>query len=39
MRTENGKPVSFKVNYKDLSKQKNLKQNIELKAGDTVIVP
>ena len=39
MRTENGKPVSFKFNYKDVSKGKNLKQNIELKPGDTIIVP
>jgi polysaccharide export outer membrane protein len=39
MRTENGKPVSFKFNYKDVMEGKNLKQNIELKPGDTVIVP
>ena len=26
-------------NYKDVAKGKNLKQNIELKPGDTVIVP
>jgi polysaccharide export outer membrane protein len=39
MRTENGKPVSFKFNYKDVSQGKNLKQNIELKPGDTIIVP
>jgi polysaccharide biosynthesis/export protein len=39
MRTENGKPVSFAFNYKDVTKRKNLKQNIELKPGDTVIVP
>jgi polysaccharide export outer membrane protein len=39
MRTENGKPVSFKFNYKDVSKGKNLKQNIELRPGDTIIVP
>ena len=39
MRTENGKPVRFPFNYKDVAKGKNLKQNIELKPGDTVIVP
>jgi polysaccharide export outer membrane protein len=39
MRTENGKPVSYQFNYKDVTKGKNLKQNIELKPGDTIIVP
>ena len=39
MRTEDGKQLSFKFNYKDVSAGKNLKQNIELKPGDTVIVP
>jgi polysaccharide export outer membrane protein len=39
MRTENGRQVSYRFNYKDVIKGKNLKQNIELKPGDTVIVP
>jgi len=39
MRTENGKPVAFSFNYKDVTKRKNMKQNIELKPGDTIIVP
>jgi polysaccharide biosynthesis/export protein len=39
MRTENGKPVRFAFNYKDVANGKNLRQNIELKPGDTVIVP
>ena len=39
MRTVNGKPVSYEFNYKDVSKRKNLGQNIELKPGDTIIVP
>src|SRR5687767_336047 len=39
MRTENGKPVSLQFNYKDVIAGKNLKQNIELKPGDTVVVP
>jgi polysaccharide export outer membrane protein len=39
LRTENGQPKVFKVNYADLSKGKNLAQNIVLKPGDTVVVP
>ena len=39
MRTENGKQISLKFNYKDVIAGKNLKQNIELKPGDTVVVP
>lgn len=39
MRTVNGKPMSYEFNYKDVAKRKNLGQNIELKPGDTIIVP
>lgn len=39
MRSENGKQVSYKFNYKDVMQGKNLKQNIELRSGDTIIVP
>ncbi len=39
LRNEGGKTVSFRFNYKDVSKGVNLKQNIELKNGDQVIVP
>lgn len=39
VRTEGGKTVSYRFNYKDVSKGKHLEQNIELKNGDTVIVP
>jgi polysaccharide export outer membrane protein len=39
MRTENGKTVSHKFNYKDVIQGKNLVQNIELKPGDTIIGP
>lgn len=39
MRTEGGKPTTFKFNYKDVSKGKALAQNIQLRPGDTVIVP
>jgi polysaccharide export outer membrane protein len=39
IRTENGEPVSYRFNYNEVVKRKNLKQNIELKPGDTVVVP
>ena len=39
MRTENGKPVAHKFNYKEVSQGKKLAQNVELQPGDTVIVP
>jgi polysaccharide export outer membrane protein len=39
MRTVNGQPTSFPFNYRDVSRRKNLQQNIELKPGDTIIVP
>jgi polysaccharide export outer membrane protein len=39
VRVENGKPVSFKFNYKEVIEGKKLAQNIELKPGDTIIVP
>jgi polysaccharide export outer membrane protein len=39
VRNENGRPVSYPFNYKDVVTRKNLRQNIELKPGDTVIVP
>ena len=39
LRTEDGKSVRFRLNYKDVSKGKNLSQNIDLKPGDTVVVP
>lgn len=38
-RKADGEPVSVRVNYDDLIKRRNLKQNIELKPGDTVLVP
>jgi len=34
-----GQPLSFRVNYKELTKRRNLAQNIELKPGDTIVVP
>jgi polysaccharide export outer membrane protein len=39
MRTENGRQVAYSFDYRDLLKRKNLRQNIELKPGDTVVVP
>jgi polysaccharide biosynthesis/export protein len=39
VRVENGRQIAFKFNYKEVAAGKNLKQNIELKPGDSVIVP
>jgi len=39
LRTENGRETAIRFNYQDVMKRKNLKQNIELKPGDTIIVP
>ena len=39
MRNEGGKQISLKFNYKEVANGKNLRQNIELKPGDTVVVP
>ena len=39
VRTENGQLVTYAFNYKDVLSRKNLRQNIELKPGDTVVVP
>jgi polysaccharide export outer membrane protein len=39
MRNQGGQTESFKFNYKDVARGKNLEQNIVLKPGDTVVVP
>jgi polysaccharide export outer membrane protein len=39
LRTENGREVAHNFNYKDVVKQKNPRQNIALKPGDTIVVP
>jgi polysaccharide biosynthesis/export protein len=39
VRTENGRQVTLRFNYKDVVTGKNLRQNVDLKPGDTVIVP
>ena len=38
-RTEGGKQVNIRFNFKEFSSGKNLQQNISLKPGDTVVVP
>lgn len=39
IRTENGEQVVHQFNYQEALGRKNLRQNIELKPGDTVLVP
>lgn len=39
MRTEQTETKSYKFNYKDVRKGKNLAQNIVLRPGDTIVVP
>jgi polysaccharide export outer membrane protein len=39
MRTEGGKPVARRFNYKEVVEGKKLDQNVELLPGDTVVVP
>ena len=39
LRTEDGKPVKHPFNYKAVLKGQNTEQNIELKPGDTIVVP
>lgn len=39
MRTENGKHVRYPFNYDEVIRGKNMKQDIELQPGDTVVVP
>jgi polysaccharide export outer membrane protein len=39
LRDDGGKATTYRFNYKEVAKQKNLTQNIELKPGDTVVVP
>jgi polysaccharide export outer membrane protein len=39
MRNENSRPVSLRFSYQDVIARKNLKQNVELRPGDTVMVP
>jgi len=39
LRNENGRQVAYKLNYKEVMSGKKLGQNLELKPGDTVVVP
>jgi polysaccharide export outer membrane protein len=39
MRNDGGRQVAYTFDYKELLKGRNLRQNIELKPGDTVVVP
>jgi polysaccharide export outer membrane protein len=39
MRVDGSQTKSFKFNYKDVIRGKKLEQNIELRPGDTVVVP
>lgn len=39
LRHEKGKQHSIRFNFKEVRRNKNLQQNIELKPGDTIIVP
>jgi polysaccharide export outer membrane protein len=39
LRTVNGKPLSYRFRYSDVSRGRGLEQNIELQPGDTVVVP
>lgn len=39
IRSENGRQVRYRFNYSDVEKGRNLQQNIELRPGDTVMVP
>jgi polysaccharide biosynthesis/export protein len=39
MRNEDGRQRALKFNFRDVTKGKNLQQNIELMPGDTIVVP
>jgi len=39
LRTEDGKQVKHPFNYKAVVKGQNPEQNLELKPGDTIVVP
>jgi len=39
MRTVNGRVVALPFNYRDVVRRKHLDQNVELRPGDTVVVP
>jgi polysaccharide export outer membrane protein len=39
LRTENGKQVKLPFNYKEVVKGRRPEENIQLRPGDTVVVP
>jgi polysaccharide export outer membrane protein len=39
LRTEAGKSVALPFNYEEVIAGKRLQQNVELKPGDTIVVP
>ena len=39
MRSVNGRVVALPFNYRDVIRRKHLDQNVELRPGDTVVVP
>jgi len=39
IRKENGRQVTYTFNYKEVVGQKNMSQNIDLRPGDTIVVP
>jgi polysaccharide export outer membrane protein len=39
LRQENGKEKTYRINYKEITKGKNLSQNLKIKTDDTIIVP
>ncbi len=39
LRNENGKQIKYPFNYREVIKGKNQEQNIELRPGDTIVVP
>jgi polysaccharide biosynthesis/export protein len=39
LRRENGREIGYRFNYKAVMDQKNPEQNIDLRPGDTVVVP
>jgi polysaccharide export outer membrane protein len=39
LRNENGQEKIYRINYKNIAKGKDVKQNMVLKADDTIIVP
>jgi polysaccharide export outer membrane protein len=39
LRKEDGQTRSFRFNYKDVSRGRSLDQNLELRPGDTIVVP